>query len=227
MQKDKPSGTDDAFPIGRALSAVRKMTGRWKTPAVTVFANQRRSAFMILVSTVLSLRTKDETTGVASRRLFKRARTPRGMLRLSVEEIVELIYPVGFYNVKAKNLLQISEILIERHGGKTPKDMEALLSLPGVGRKTANLVLTLGHGLPGICVDIHVHRITNRWGYVRTKNPDQTEFALREILPKRYWIPINDWLVSYGQNLCAPTSPKCSECPIERHCAKVGVTRSR
>jgi endonuclease-3 len=149
------------------------------------------------------------------------------MARLSPDQVERAIYPVGFYRTKAAQILKICRVLIERHGGRVPADMEALLALKGVGRKTANLVLTQGHGLPGICVDTHVHRIVNRWGYVSAATPDKTETALRRVLPDRYWIPINDWLVAFGQNLCAPVSPRCSECPLAAHCARRGVTRSR
>ncbi len=209
------------------MAAVKKNAAKWKVPAVTRFAEEKRHPFQILLSTILSLRTQDKATGEASQRLFRRARTPKGILNLSADEIAKIIYPVGFYNVKARQLREISRKIIDEHGGKTPTDLEELLELPGVGRKTANLVLTLGHGLPGICVDVHVHRISNRWGYVKTKTPDQTEFALREILPKRYWIPINDWLVTFGQNVCRPLSPKCSQCPLTKDCARLGVGKSR
>jgi endonuclease-3 len=138
-----------------------------------------------------------------------------------------LIYPVGFYNTKARSIVEICSQLLERFDGQVPSDLDVLLTLPGVGRKTANLVVTAGFGLPGICVDTHVHRITNRWGYVHTSTPEQTELALREKLPREYWIPINGWLVTLGQNICHPTSPKCSVCPVARWCLRVGVTRSR
>ncbi|MCX7013411.1 MAG: endonuclease III [Candidatus Sumerlaeota bacterium] len=215
------------FPVARVLGLVEREAAKYKTPIVTRLSQSKRTPFEILVSTVLSLRTQDQTTAEASERLFAHARTPEEMIRLGEKEIARLIYPVGFYNVKARNLIEISRALIERFGGATPDDLEELLTLPGVGRKTANLVLTLGYRLPGICVDTHVHRITNRWGYVKTKTPEQTEFALRAILPTRFWIPINDWLVTFGQNVCRPTSPKCSECPLETLCPKIGVARRR
>jgi endonuclease-3 len=149
------------------------------------------------------------------------------MQELSEERLVELIYPVGFYRNKARTIRQVSGLLLERYDGEVPADLDTLLELPGVGRKTANLVLTAGFSLPGICVDTHVHRICNRWGYVQTRNPDATEMALREKLPEEYWIPINGLLVTLGQNICHPTSPRCSECPVAQWCARVGVTRSR
>ena len=163
----------------------------------------------------------------ASRRLFDLADTQEKMLKLSAKKIEKAIFPVGFYRTKAKAIRQICRSLIEKYGGKVPDEIDELLKLKGVGRKTANLVVTLGYRKPGICVDTHVHRISNRWGYIRTKNPKETEYALRKKLPKRYWIEYNDLLVTFGQNLCRPISPQCSQCPVEKYCDKVGVTKSR
>ena len=185
------------------------------------------SPFRILIGCILSLRTKDETTYPATERLFSRARDPAAMLRLREATIARLIYPVGFYRRKAAQIRDISRILLDRHGGRVPDTLDALLELPGVGRKTANLTVTLGFGKPGICVDTHVHRIANRFGWVRTKHPDATEDALREFLPKRWWIPINETLVRHGQQICHPVSPRCTTCPVGRSCPRVGVTRSR
>ncbi len=185
------------------------------------------SPFRILIGCILSLRTKDETTYPATERLFAAARDPRGMLRLRESTIARLIYPVGFYRRKAAQIRAVSRLLLERHGGRVPDSIEALLELPGVGRKTANLTVTLGFGKPGICVDTHVHRISNRLGWVATGHPDATEMELRRILPKRWWIPINETLVRHGQQICHPVSPKCSECPVRKDCARVGVARSR
>ena len=210
--------------IGWMLRTVAKHLGE---DAKAMVERVSRNPFDVLVSTLLSLRTKDETTEPAAKRLLGRAGDPEGMLALSEATIAKLIYPVGFYRRKAGQLREASRLLLERHGGKVPGEMEALLALPGVGRKTANLVLSAGFGIPAICVDTHVHRITNRWGYVRTRSPEETERALREILPARYWIAINDWLVAYGQNLCAPLSPWCSRCRVSPWCARVGVGRSR
>src|SRR5262249_20706925 len=159
-------------------------------------------------------------TDAASRRILAKAPTPQKMLALSAHEIEKLIYPVCFYRNKAQSLLKTCAILMEKHGGKVPRTMEELLALPGVGRKTANLVLTLGFNQYGICVDTHVHRITNLFGYVKTKTPDETEFALRKKLPKKYWKTYNDILVTFGQNLCVPVSPWCSKCPVASHCEK-------
>lgn len=213
--------------IHAIIKILRRVTREWRTPYVTELSHQRREPFHILISTLLSLRTKDAVTAAASQRLFALADTPQAMLRLTPRQIERAIYPVGFYRIKARNILRVCRALIEQYDGRVPDDIDVLLKLPGVGRKTANLVITLGYGQPGICVDTHVHRITNRWGYVRTKTPEQTEMALREKLPRAYWIEINDELVALGQNICHPTSPKCSICPVRAYCARVGVTRSR
>ena len=183
--------------------------------------------YRVLIGCVLSLRTKDEVAYPATRRLFDRARNPKAMLTLTPSEIVEAIYPVGFYRTKARQIRALSALLLSRHGGKVPDTIDALLELPGVGRKTANLTVTLGFGKPGICVDTHVHRIANRLGWVTTKAPEDTEAALRRTLPKRWWIPINETLVRHGQLVCKPLSPICSACPVERSCPRVGVSRSR
>jgi endonuclease III len=181
----------------------------------------------VLIACLLSLRTKDETTGPAAARLFALAETPVTMLRLTPSQIERAIFPVGFYRTKARVILGVCRDLLGRFGGRVPDEIDALLTLKGVGRKTANLVVTQGFNKPGICVDIHVHRISNRLGYVRTRNPEKTEEALRASLPRRYWIGYNDLLVSFGQNICQPVSPKCSECPVSGSCARVGVIRSR
>ena len=213
--------------LPKMLSVIRREVKHWKQPIVGTFAGGEHALFKILISTLLSLRTQDKTTEEASHRLFRLAQTPQELLKLSEKEIEKLIYPVGFYRTKAKTLLKVCRLLIERHHGKVPGTMEELLALPGVGRKTANLVMTVGHKKPGICVDTHVHRISNRWGLVKTKTPDKTEMALRKILPKRFWIEYNDLLVCYGQNLCQPVSPRCSSCKIRKYCPRIGVVRSR
>jgi endonuclease-3 len=213
--------------LPRAISLLKKAIRQWPEPIVGVVAKRSRDPFQVLIATVLSLRTKDRTTAEASARLFALAATPAAMADLPERWIASAIYPVGFYRTKAKAIRAICRQLLARHGGKVPKTMDELLALPGVGRKTANLVLTVGHGRPGICVDTHVHRITNRWGYVRTKTPDETEMALRARLPRRYWITFNDLLVPYGQNLCAPISPWCSRCKLSSMCKRNGVTVSR
>ena len=213
--------------IHEVIEILRRETKKWDVPIVTLMSQTERNPFKILIATVLSLRTKDEVTAKAADRLFQVADNPYDMMKLDKEEIAALIYPVGFYRRKARNIKEICKILIDKYDGKVPDDIDELLKLPGVGRKTANLVVTLGYGKPGICVDTHVHRISNRLGYVDTKTPEETEFALRKKLPEEYWIEINDLLVSLGQHICHPTSPKCSQCPIEEYCEKRGVKRSR
>jgi len=213
--------------LPKMLAVIRREVKNWKQPIVGTFAEGEHALFKILISTLLSLRTQDKTTEEASHRLFRVAQTPQALLKLSEKEIEKLIYPVGFYRTKAKTLLKVCQLLLERHQGEVPETMEELLALPGVGRKTANLVMTVGHKKPGICVDTHVHRISNRWGLVKTKTPDETEMALRKKLPKAYWIEYNDLLVCYGQNLCQPVSPHCSLCKIKKYCPRIGVVRSR
>jgi endonuclease III len=213
--------------IGRLIRTLTRHAPRWRTTALAVVAAERDDPFRVLIACLLSLRTKDETTGPASARLFALADTPHAMLRLTPRQIERAIFPVGFYRTKARAIRQISRDLIERFGGAVPDEIDALLTLKGVGRKTANLVVTIGFAKPGICVDIHVHRISNRLGFVRTKSPDQTELALRAKLPRRYWIGYNDLLVAFGQNVCRPLSPHCSRCPVARWCRRVGVGRTR
>jgi endonuclease-3 len=198
-----------------------------RLPSVSAVAERMPDPFHILVSTMISLRTKDEVTSAASERLLSRAPTAHKLARLDRKQIAELIYPAGFYNTKAKNLKSMAEVLVSRYTGRVPESMEQLLALPGVGRKTANLVRNLGYGLDGICVDTHVHRISNRLGWVRTKTPEQTESALEEVLPRRHWISINELLVRFGQTVCTPVSPFCSRCPIADHCPRIGVERRR
>ena len=209
------------------VEVLAKEAPKWDVPIVTLVAESSHDPFKVLISTVLSLRTKDETTAVASRRLFKLADNPSDMLTLSEKKIVDAIYPVGFYKTKAKNIHNICQTLVDHYDGRVPDEIDELLKFKGVGRKTANLVVTLGYNKPGICVDTHVHRISNRFGYIVTKTPDETEFALRDKLPKKYWIDYNSLLVAFGQHLCRPISPKCSECPVEKYCDRVGVTTSR
>ena len=212
--------------ISRVMRILMRESKKWRAPAVTQISLVG-DPFQVLISTLLSLRTKDEVTLVASKRLLERAKTPKEILQLNEKEIVRMIYPVGFYKIKARRIREVARTLLEKYGGKVPDRLDELLKLKGVGRKTANLVLTLGFRKLGICVDTHVHRISNRFGLVKTKTPEETEFALRKILPKKYWIPTNDFLVAFGQNLCRPISPWCSHCPVEADCDKVGVTLHR
>jgi endonuclease III len=211
----------------KVVSILREEARPLAVPIVTEISRRRRDPFEVLISTVLSLRTKDDVTREASLRLFDKARSLEEILALSESEIEKLIYPVGFYKTKAKNLKKICSRLIEDYHGNIPDDLDELLKLPGVGRKTANLVITLGFGKLGVCVDTHVHRISNRLGFVATKTPEQTEMVLRETLPQEYWIEYNDLLVTWGQNICKPISPFCSKCPIKPYCKQIGVTRYR
>jgi endonuclease-3 len=213
--------------IHSAIRILRREVPKWQTPIVTLMAETYESPFRVLISCILSLRTQDSTTAKASHRLFAVADTPRAMLKLPAKKIEKLIYPVGFYKTKAKNILEICRILVRDYAEKVPDDIDELLNFKGVGRKTANLVVTLGYRKPGICVDTHVHRISNRWGYVQTKTPEKTEVALRKKLPKAYWIEYNDLLVSFGQHLCRPISPVCSQCPVRKYCRRIGVTVRR
>ena len=212
--------------IHPAIAILRAAMPAFPQPLIDGMAADR-SPFRVLIATILSLRTKDTLTAVVAPRLSALADTPAAMLTLSEEQLAATIYPVGFYRTKARSIRETCALLIERYGGNVPSDLDALLALPGVGRKTANLVLTAGYGLPGICVDTHVHRITNRWGYVKTRSPDETEMALRAKLPAEHWMEINGLLVTLGQNICHPTSPKCSVCPVAAYCERVGVERSR
>jgi endonuclease-3 len=196
-------------------------------PSVSEIAEGGGSAYTVLISTIISLRTKDAVTLAASRRLFTLADTPEKMLRLSVSEIERAIYPAGFYKTKAVRIHEISEILLEKYAGEVPAHRNALLSLPGVGVKTANLTLNLGFGIEAICVDTHVHRIANRMGWISTRSPEASEPALENIMPRRYWIPLNELLVAYGQHVCTPVSPFCSQCSFDRECPKIGVKKSR
>ncbi len=210
------------------IARLKAKAPEWNPTALAEVADRTaRDPFRILIACLLSLRTKDETTGPAAERLFALADTPEAMLRLTPRRIEHAIFPVGFFRTKARVILTICRALIERFGSKVPPDLDTLLTLRGVGRKTANLVVTMGFGLPGICVDTHVHRIVNRLGFVRTKTPEQTEWGLRAKLPRRHWIELNDLLVAFGQNICQPISPRCSVCPVRRACHRVGVTRSR
>jgi endonuclease-3 len=193
----------------------------------TVAEHYRRDPWAVLASTIISLRTKDEVTLAASRRLLEKASSPAELSKMNEEKIAKLIYPAGFYRNKAASLKKIACILLTQYGGKVPSSMDELLALPGVGRKTANLVLNEAFDLDAICVDIHVHRISNRCGWLSSKTPEDTEMILRDILPKKYWKRINYLLVLYGQKLCRPVSPFCSCCVIKKHCLRNGVDRSR
>jgi endonuclease-3 len=217
----------DGRLVGRVVAILRREAPNWKAPVLNLIAVEEREPFLVLIGCILSLRTKDETTAQAAARLFARARSPQAMIALEPKEIERLIYPVGFYRVKARVIREVCRAIIERFAGRVPDTLEGLLSLKGVGLKTANLVLSQAYGKPALCVDTHVHRISNRWGLVRTKTPEQTEKALRAVVPRRYWVEYNGLLVAFGQTICQPVSPHCSRCPISRLCPRIGVKRWR
>lgn len=212
--------------IDRVFEILSREVGALHEPIVGKVAREG-DPYKVLVSTMLSLRTKDATTEQACSKLFAIASSPEEIARTPLDVIERAIFPVGFYKTKARSIQDASRIILEKFGGTVPSDMEQLLGLPGVGRKTANLVIILGFDDMGICVDTHVHRISNRWGYVSTKTPEATEMKLREILPERYWKDINNFLVPYGQHVCLPVSPFCSKCKLFSLCGRIGVKSSR
>lgn len=209
------------------LKLIRQIVKPWPSPFLDRLVRRCHDPFLVLIGCLLSLRTKDRVTEEACDRLFTIADNPVSMGELSSHEIEQAIYPVGFFRTKAIQITMICQQICQSHQGQIPESIEELLTLKGVGRKTANLVLTLGHGKLGICVDTHVHRICNRLGYVKTKTPDNTESALRKKLPHKYWISLNKWLVTFGQNQCLPISPRCTTCLLNRYCLKVGVDKFR
>lgn len=213
--------------INTIVKILKKELSLGEMPIVTHLAESQNDPFVILISTLLSLRTKDEVTAEATDRLFALASTPEEMMKVPKAKIAQAIYPVGFYRNKAENIHHVCRELINRFHSRVPDNLDDLLSIKGVGRKTANLVVTLAYGKDGICVDTHVHRISNRLGYVVTKTPDETEFALRDKLPRRHWIIYNTLMVSFGRKTCKPISPLCSACPIRKYCDRVGVGLSR
>jgi endonuclease III len=180
--------------------------------------DEKFNPFQIVVATILSARTKDELSEKISRKLFTKVKEPKDLLKFSEDNLAKEIYPVGFYRIKAKNLIRLAKILIEKYDGEVPKKMEDLLELPGVGRKTANIVLSYAFNKPAIAVDTHVHRIFNRWEFVNTKSPEETEIELRKKLPKRLWIKVNNLLVNFGKKICKPIKPLCKNCPINNFC---------
>jgi len=216
-------------PVGPRLRAIGELARRQGYEAGMVERVGGGDPFKVLVSCILSLRTKDELSEEKSRELWLRADSPAGMIALGPDGLARVIFPVGFYRRKAAQIVALSRILIAEHGGLVPDTIDGLLVLPGVGRKTANLVVTAGFGAPGICVDTHVHRIMNRWGYVATASPVETERALRGKLPRRHWLVVNSLLVFFGKTVCQPLSPKCSQCPtaVARPCPRLGVGHSR
>jgi endonuclease-3 len=213
--------------IDTVIGLLKKDLSAETMPVVSHLAQNQHNPFTILISTLLSLRTKDEVTAEATERLFALASTPEEMLKIPLDQITKTIYPVGFYRIKAQNIHHVCNELIQRFDSKVPEDIDTLLSIKGVGRKTANLVASLAYGKDAICVDTHVHRISNRLGYVTTKTPEETEFALMAKLPHRYWIIYNTLMVAFGRKTCKPVSPLCSQCPITQYCDRVDIKRSR
>jgi len=194
-----------------------------KTPVVDLIQIKTEDPFKVLVATILSARTKDETTAKAAEKLFTKVQKPEDLENIPLAELDALITPVGFHRVKAKHLKELPKVLKAKFGGIIPAEIDELLELPGVGRKTANLVRAVAFQKPAICVDVHVHRICNRWGYIKTKTPLETEMTLRQKLPLKYWLNFNSYLVAFGQNLCTPRKPKCEKCPIAEFCKRIGI----
>ena len=217
----------DSRSLPVVLRRVRNIAARREAPVVTLIAVATKDPWSVLSSCILSLRTQDATTAKAAARMFARWPDVHAMSRADPDEVAKEIYPVGFYRTKAPQLVEMAKRIVTEWGGRVPDEIDELLTLKGVGRKTANLVVQAGYGKPGICVDTHVHRISNIWGYVRTKDAAATEAALRAKLPRRYWMEYNDLLVSFGQTICRPVSPHCSECPVAPLCPRLGVARQR
>lgn len=213
--------------IDKILGTVKKAVAKYDVPVLEKFNNSIKDPYWVLIPCILSLRAKDETTAIVAKNLYDIAPTPEQVLKIPVRQMEKIVYKSGFYRVKARNVLNITRVILEKYNGKVPDEIDELMTIKGVGRKTANLVVTVAFNKPGICVDTHVHKISNRWGYVKTKNPDETEMKLREILPQKYWIKYNMWLVLFGQNICLSVSPLCSKCPVKTACPRTGVGHSR
>jgi len=226
-KEDITASSVSAVDMVDLLDAVRPLAKSWRLPVVEALRSQSDNPFAILVTSLISLRTKEEQTAPVAQKLLALAKTPEEMLALGEKVIAETLYSVGFYRNKARNLLEISQRLIDEFNSRVPDTLEELLTLKGVGRKTANLVISVAYNQLAVCVDIHVHRISNRIGYVMTKTPEATEFALRAKLPSSLWREVNPLLVAFGRELCYPLSPHCRICPIEQKCPKVGVKRRR
>ncbi|MBT9130033.1 MAG: Endonuclease III [candidate division WS2 bacterium] len=213
--------------LEKVLNTLQKHLSGFNKTVISSVIEKTNDAYWILISCLLSLRTKDTVTLDATNRLYTLAKTPEEIIQLPIKLIEDTIYPVGFYRKKSLIVKEVTWLIITKYQGKVPDNIDALLSIPGVGRKTANIVLSRAFKIPAIAVDTHVHRITNRLGLVKTKNPDKTEVELMTVVPKKYWLYINDLLVTFGQNICQPLSPKCSNCPISQYCLRVGVTHLR
>jgi endonuclease III len=210
--------------ITTVYAVLKKEFANHRVPVVDLIEMQTRDPFKVLVTTILSARTKDETTTAAAQRLFARVKTPQDLTAVPRRTIEKLIFPVGFFRTKARHLKELPAAINTLFSGKIPDTVEDLIQLPGVGRKTANLVVAVAFRKPAVCVDVHVHRICNRLGYVKTKTPFDTEMELRRILPVKLWIMFNSYLVSFGQHMCFPVNPRCDRCPVARYCNRIGVT---
>lgn len=215
------------FNIDEVIEILEMEAEKWNVPVVTLISIQEKDPFKVLLSTIISLRTKDEVTIEASKRLYKILEKPEDIYSIEIPDIEKAIYPAGFYKRKSTQIKNICERLVKEFESKVPKEIDTLLTFEGIGRKTANLVLSEGYGIAAMCVDVHVHRISNRWAYVETKTPEETEVALRKKLPKKYWNEYNTLLVAFGQSLCRPVSPHCSKCPILNYCPRIGVSKNR
>jgi len=213
--------------ISKVYGVLKREVVNYNVPVVDMIEIQTQDPFKVLTATILSARTKDETTVEACKRLFAKVKKTTDLNKLSTKEIEKLIFPVGFYNNKARFLKNLPGVLKAEFNNKIPQTIDELTKLPGVGRKTANLVIAVAFKKPAVCVDTHVHTVMNRLGYVKTKNPLETEMALRKKLPKRYWVTFNSMVVAFGQNICRPVSPWCSKCPVRQWCNRVGVKVSR
>lgn len=211
----------------KIIKILIKTTDKFKTPSVTQIKEELKDPFKVLVSCILSLRTKDEITYPASIKLFRVAKTPKQIANMPLAQLKKIINPVNYYKTKAERIKKIAQTIHKKYKNKVPDDFEELMKFKGVGRKTANIVITYGFGKEGIAVDTHVHRISNRLGWVKTKTPNNTEFALKKLLPKKYWYWVNELFVRHGQNICRPISPFCSKCPVDKYCSKVCVKTSR
>ena len=220
-------GVNKEFPIEKVISILESHAPNWSVPVVTLIALQDKNPFKVLLSTIISLRTKDEVTIEASKRLYELLEKPEDIYQCDVKDIENAIYPCGFYKRKAIQIQKACIRIVEGFGGQVPDDIDTLTTFEGVGRKTANLVVSEGYGIPAMCVDVHVHRISNRLGFVETKDPEETERVLRENLPKKYWNSYNSLMVAFGQSICRPVSPYCSQCPLLEICERVGVERYR
>src|SRR3989338_10178497 len=227
MKKSAKQNAAKIVDIDAIYKILIKEVANYNVPVVDLIQIQTNDPAKVLLATILSARTKDQTTVQACKKLFAKIKKIDDLEKLSIKEIEQLIYPVGFYHTKAKHLKELPMVLREEFAGKIPETVEELIKLPGVGRKTANLVVAVGFQKPAVCIDVHVNRITNRLGYIKTKNPFETEMALRKKLPAKYWTRVNKILVAFGQNTCLPVSPYCSRCPVRKYCVRIGVKRSR